>query len=146
ITRSLTLYPLQTTTTLLQMRHMGFPSVKLGKMKAKFNRLCCRCQLSSSDLLTKTLYANFSLHAISQTINIVRRCVNQLFRNKSSLRWTLSSSLGLIRRLNVERSPTLLFFTIGEAILTEGVKIELIKIMKLFKQTANGLINMVYYH
>src|SRR4029434_8611818 len=78
----------------------------------------------------------------SQTINIVRRCVNRLFRNKSSLRWTLSSSLGLIRRLNVEKTSSLLLFTIGKAILTEGAKIEFIKIMKLFKQTTNGLINI----
>src|SRR4029434_8894741 len=82
----------------------------------------------------------------SQTINIVRRCVNQLFRNKSSLRWTLSSSLGLIRRLKVEKTSSLLLFTIGETILTEGHTREFVKIIKLFKQTTNGLIHMVYYH
>src|SRR4029434_992938 len=78
-------------------------------------RLCFRCQLSSSDFLTKTSFPANSLLTSLCTLfspnnkhcNIVRRFVNQLFRNKSSLRLTPSSSLGLIRRLNVERSPSL---------------------------------------
>ena len=39
-----------------------------------------------------------------------------------------------------------LLFTIGETILTEGHTREFVKIIKLFKQTTNGLIHMVYYH